>query len=115
MMNLTVLCENTAIPSSGIIGEHGFSVFIEKAEKTYLFDTGQKSSVIHNAGCLKKDLKNIDRVFLSHGHYDHTGGLLSVLSLTLKADIYAHQDIFSERVAIIEKATEKLEKKCWHT
>jgi 7,8-dihydropterin-6-yl-methyl-4-(beta-D-ribofuranosyl)aminobenzene 5'-phosphate synthase len=110
MLKLTILCENTVVPSADIIGEHGFAVLIETESKTYLFDTGQGHSIVHNALCLGKDLRKVKRIFLSHGHYDHTGGLKKVLNITEKIDIYAHPDIFSKRIAVLKRGGEKINK-----
>ncbi|MCP4717274.1 MAG: MBL fold metallo-hydrolase, partial [Deltaproteobacteria bacterium] len=79
MTTLTILCENTALPSLGTLGEHGFSVLIEVPDSTWLFDTGQGQTIGHNARILKKDLQAVSKIILSHGHYDHTGGLTAVL------------------------------------
>ena len=58
------------------IGEWGFSAIIEADGKRILFDTGSReATVLQNATELKINLKNIDNVFLSHNHKDHTGGL----------------------------------------
>lgn len=110
MLKLTILCENTVVPSADIIGEHGFAVLIETESKTYLFDTGQGHSIVHNTLCLGKDLRKVKRIFLSHGHYDHTGGLKKVLNITEKIDIYAHPDIFSKRIAVLKRGGEKINK-----
>lgn len=99
---ITILCENSAAPSSSTIGEHGFAAFIETEKGNYLFDTGQGFSVLHNARCLKKDLSAIKAVFLSHGHYDHTGGLPDVLKLKNHAKVYAHPDIFAQKYALVK-------------
>lgn len=96
-LRLTILCENTAGKPAGIIGEHGFACFLERNEGAYLFDTGQGLGIAHNAQTLQTDLAAIRAVFLSHGHFDHTGGLVDVLRRTGPVDIYAHPDIFSER------------------
>ena len=95
---LTILCENSAGVPFGVIGEHGFACFVETPDGNYLFDTGQGFGIIHNAMTLNKDLRNINAIMISHGHYDHTGGLPAVLQLTGRIDVYAHPDIFSERV-----------------
>ncbi len=94
---LTILCENSAGVPFGVIGEHGFACLVETATGNYLFDTGQGFSIVQNALALKKDLQNITAIMISHGHYDHTGGLPAVLALKGDVDVYAHPDIFCDR------------------
>ena len=94
---LTILCENSAGVPFKVIGEHGFACFIETPHGNYLFDTGQGFGILQNAMALNKDLKSIQSIMISHGHYDHTGGLPAVLQVRGKVDIHAHPDIFSER------------------
>ena len=95
---LTILCENTAGVPFGVVGEHGFACFIETPEGNYLFDTGQGFGIVQNSLALNKDLRSINAVMISHGHYDHTGGLPAVLKLKGEVDVYGHPDIFSERI-----------------
>jgi 7,8-dihydropterin-6-yl-methyl-4-(beta-D-ribofuranosyl)aminobenzene 5'-phosphate synthase len=93
---ITVLCENTvAVP--GLLGEHGFAAYVETREGNILFDTGQGFSLIQNSLRLQKDLRQVSHVILSHGHFDHTGGLLAFLGLHGPCDIVAHPDVLSER------------------
>ncbi|MGA9378896.1 MAG: MBL fold metallo-hydrolase [Phormidium sp.] len=75
---LTVLVENTA-SGRGLLGEHGLSYLIEAGDYRLLFDTGQGWVLKHNAKQLGISLQNLDAVVLSHGHYDHAGGLMAVL------------------------------------
>jgi len=97
----TVLCENTAgIPFRGI-GEHGLSILIERGEKRILFDTGQGLGLASNASLLGKDLAGVHTVVLSHGHYDHTGGLGVFLGLSGHATVIGHPDILMDRYAQI--------------
>jgi 7,8-dihydropterin-6-yl-methyl-4-(beta-D-ribofuranosyl)aminobenzene 5'-phosphate synthase len=99
---ITVLCENTVGALIGT-GEHGFSAFIETEMGSYLFDTGNGSSIVRNALLLRKDLASVKKVFLSHGHYDHTGGLPDVLRLTGAIDVLGHPHIFLERIAVLKE------------
>jgi len=101
-MKITILCENTVGRLVGY-GEHGFSAFIETEQGNYLFDTGSGHAVIANSLVLNKDLKSIKKIFLSHGHFDHTGGLPEVLKLKGEVDVHAHPDVFSDRIKILKK------------
>ncbi|MCF7791461.1 MAG: MBL fold metallo-hydrolase [Victivallales bacterium] len=96
-VKLTVLCDNSVKTFSSLIGEHGFACFIETDNNKFLFDTGQGLGIIHNAFSLNIDIKEADGIILSHGHWDHTGGLESVLKLTGRKKIYAHPDVFAKK------------------
>ena len=96
---ITVLCENTVGQLIGS-GEHGFSAFIETDNGNFLFDTGSGHSVVSNSLALNKELKTIKRIFLSHGHFDHTGGLPEVLKLKGKVDVHVHPNVFSNRIVL---------------
>ena len=79
-VKVTTLCENSApAPSRGVMGEHGMSMLLEAGGKRILFDTGGGLSLLHNARKLNVDLGGLDGLVLSHGHYDHTGGLKDLL------------------------------------
>jgi 7,8-dihydropterin-6-yl-methyl-4-(beta-D-ribofuranosyl)aminobenzene 5'-phosphate synthase len=95
-IKITTLAENTAEP--GFLAEWGLSMFIEADSLKVLFDTGAGNAAVHNASLLGVDLTTVDKIVLSHGHHDHTGGLREVL-LRMKKDveIIAHPDIWSAK------------------
>jgi len=94
---VTILTDNVVPGRSELIGEHGFSAYIETGKGNFLFDTGRGKTVVYNALLLKKDLTTINKIVLSHGHHDHTGGLPDVLRIQLKKtiDVYAHPYVFA--------------------
>ena len=88
-IRITTLVENCA-SGAGLLAEHGLSFWIEYGDKRILFDTGQSNILTKNAKVLGIDLAETDAIVLSHGHYDHTGGLAAVLEIAEKAKIYLH-------------------------
>ena len=76
-VRLKILVDNIA--AEGLLAEHGFSLLIENNGRIILFDTGQGPALPHNAEKMNVDLQKTDLLILSHGHYDHTGGLPTVL------------------------------------
>jgi len=98
---ITILCENSVGPISGTLGEHGFSALIEPSQgEPLLFDTGQGLTLLHNARRMNRDLSKVHNVVISHGHYDHTGGLLPLLTECGPKQILAHPGIFTPRFRI---------------
>ena len=98
-IRITTLSENTA-PRAGLLAEHGLSILIETDTVNILLDTGQSTSVSKNADNLGADLSKIDKIVLSHGHHDHTGGLRQVLrKMRKEVEIIAHPDIWSAKYA----------------
>ncbi len=96
-IKLTILCENSAGRPFGVVGEHGFACFIETQAGNVLFDTGQGMGICGNAAVLGKNLASVQAIAISHGHYDHTGGLPQVLEQTGPVPVYGHPDIFASR------------------
>ena len=98
-ITITTLVENTvAQTGKNLIGEHGLSFLIEIENHKILFDTGQKLALSHNAKVMDISLGEIDSVVISHGHYDHTGGLQSLLQHQDDFKLYAHPNVFNEKV-----------------
>jgi 7,8-dihydropterin-6-yl-methyl-4-(beta-D-ribofuranosyl)aminobenzene 5'-phosphate synthase len=94
--SITILVENT-VCEQGLAAEHGWAVWIEYGTYKVLFDTGQSSLLIKNAEHLGVDITKTDTIVLSHGHYDHTGGLKSVLEIAAKPKVIIHPDGFNEK------------------
>ena len=88
-LRITVLAENTA-RGIDLLGEHGLAFWIEAGGRRILFDTGQGKVLHHNARCLEVPLDTAEMVAISHGHFDHTGGLKDVLGTAGQIDLYMH-------------------------
>ncbi len=86
---ITVLVEDTA-GGRGLLAEHGLSFWVELDNMRVLFDTGQGQVILGNARRLDIPLQRVSAIALSHGHYDHTGGLGAVLKDARSAIMYAH-------------------------
>lgn len=99
-VKITVLFENTARDLLGI-GSLGFAAFIETGRASYLFDTGGNAHILDNAQAYGKDLRTVRKIFISHGHWDHTGGLEAVLKVRGEVDVLGHPDIFGKHYSTI--------------
>lgn len=92
-IKVTTLCENTA--TFGFLGEWGLSIHVEVDEFNILLDTGLSCSAINNAHLRNIDLTRIDKIVLSHGHVDHTGGLRGLLQeRKQQIEVIAHPDVW---------------------
>ena len=101
-MILKTLMENTAADPA-FQAEHGLSLYIETGDTKILFDSGQSPAFAQNAKTLGVDLAAVDFAVLSHGHYDHSGGLETFLSLNDHAPVYLSQYAFDESIDGIGK------------
>jgi 7,8-dihydropterin-6-yl-methyl-4-(beta-D-ribofuranosyl)aminobenzene 5'-phosphate synthase len=95
---ITILVDNKA--NEGLLAEHGLAVWIETAGRRLLFDAGQGPALASNAGRLNVPLHSADSLILSHGHYDHTGGLPLVIESTPAVHIHCHPAATSPRYSI---------------
>ena len=86
-MRIITLMENTP-GAPGCVHEHGLCFYLETQQHTLLLDTGATDAFADNAAQLGLDLGRVDTVVLSHGHYDHAGGLLRLAELAPTAALY---------------------------
>jgi 7,8-dihydropterin-6-yl-methyl-4-(beta-D-ribofuranosyl)aminobenzene 5'-phosphate synthase len=102
-VKITILVDNQACTqqSGGELGsEHGLSLWIEAGGMRILLDTGQGGVIERNVAALGVDLGTTDILVLSHGHYDHTGGLPYVLRYAEHAAVYCHPAVRLPRYAV---------------
>ncbi len=97
-MRITVLVDNHAAP--GLASEHGLSLWLATDTGNVLFDTGQGPALESNATALGIPLESAQAIVLSHGHYDHTGGLPFALSRSPSAAVFAHPEVLAQRFSI---------------
>lgn len=92
-MRIRVLVEDGArSPEVGC--EHGLSLYIEANGRSILFDMGQSALFLKNARTMKADIGAVDAAILSHGHYDHGGGMAAFLAANDRADVYVNVRAF---------------------
>jgi 7,8-dihydropterin-6-yl-methyl-4-(beta-D-ribofuranosyl)aminobenzene 5'-phosphate synthase len=104
-IKITTLAENTA--GLGYLAEWGLSMFIEADGVKVLFDTGAGIAAVHNAQLFGIDLATVDKIVISHGHRDHTGGLREVLMRMKKeVEVIAHPDIWALKYTRWQKRSE---------
>jgi 7,8-dihydropterin-6-yl-methyl-4-(beta-D-ribofuranosyl)aminobenzene 5'-phosphate synthase len=107
-IKITILYDNY-VHAEGTKADWGYACLIEGMEKTILFDTGTKPEILmHNVRQLKVDLKDVDMVVISHGHGDHTGGLLTVLEKKPGIPVYLPGYFPAEFIERVEKAGGKV-------
>ncbi len=97
-VEITVLVDNQA--GEGLTAEHGLSLWIAAGRRRILFDTGQGAALTLNARQLGMPLEETETIVLSHGHYDHTGGLSDVLTLAPEANLVLHPDAVTCRYSV---------------
>lgn len=101
-MKITCLIENTSVRDD-IGSEHGLSMYVETDTSKLLFDMGQTELFSDNAGKLGVDLSEVDAAVLSHGHYDHGGGLARFLEINKKAPVYLSRYAFEPHLNAASK------------
>lgn len=104
MMKITTLIENKPGNREELDYEHGLSIFIEVDGKRILFDLGQSGNFIDNARKLDIDVKELDYVIISHGHYDHSGGLERLVKeINPNIKLYIGKGFFNKKYSLIEE------------
>ena len=98
-MIITVLAENTSI-SDDFGSEHGLSLYIKTNTRKILFDVGASNLFLENAKKLNVDVSDIDYLIISHGHYDHGGGLKAFLRENKKSEVFLHRLAFGKYYAL---------------
>ena len=101
-MKITVLMENTAA-REGLSAAHGLSLYIETPKHRVLMDMGPNDDYLENAAKLGVDLRQVDIAVLSHGHYDHGGGLKAFCRLNDHARIYVRENAFGDYWSLAEE------------
>ncbi|WP_223814536.1 MBL fold metallo-hydrolase [Thermoanaerobacterium thermosaccharolyticum] len=103
-MELQVLIENV-VYKKDFLAEHGLSMLVKKEDKAVLVDTGQSGNFIINFGLMGINLKDINKVILTHGHYDHVGGLKDLMDENKDVRIYASHKILNRKYALRKNGT----------
>ena len=102
-MSTRIICviNDVALENINLRREHGLSLWIETEYGIVLYDTGQTNEVLsHNLSVLSLTPQDIQALVLSHAHYDHTGGLETILAVNPDIPIFAHSDIFRQRFSL---------------
>jgi 7,8-dihydropterin-6-yl-methyl-4-(beta-D-ribofuranosyl)aminobenzene 5'-phosphate synthase len=106
-IQITTLSENTA-RTTHLLAEWGLSILIEADDHRVLLDTGQSLSAAYNAIVLGIDLSQIDKIVFSHGHFDHTGGLIYILRMMKReVEVIAHPDIWTAKYGKLPEKKEE--------
>lgn len=100
-MKVNSIIENTS--RNGLPVEHGLSLYIEREDgERVLFDMGQSALFASNAKALSLDIAAVDVAVVSHGHYDHGGGLRTFLEENSKAKVFVHREAFLPHYSLRE-------------
>lgn len=107
-VSITTLVENSAGDHKSLGPEHGLSFLIKSGDEQVIFDTGQSERFLQNAAFLGEDLpKRVSTVVLSHGHYDHTGGLTHLLGASeQRLNIHVGTGFFEPKYSVSGPAFE---------
>ncbi len=107
-LRITTLVENTLGEHLALKNEHGISFYIEKDSHKVLFDAGQSDAFMYNAAQLKIDLSDLEYIVLSHGHYDHSGGLIHLAEQHRRYEVVMGSGFFNEKYGFTGNSYEYL-------
>lgn len=102
-MEVIVLAENETTGTPHLLGEHGLALLVLAHGRRVLFDTGATDALVHNAKTLglADALARLDAIVVSHGHYDHAGGLAAVLGLAVQSTpVHVRPGFFKPRLSL---------------
>jgi len=108
MLQITTLVENSPGEHKGLVHEHGLCFHIDNGGNCLLFDVGPTDALIRNAAKLRIDLTRVSQVVLSHGHYDHSGGLRFLATPTSGFGVVTGRGFFDEKYGEMGAAHEFL-------
>ena len=97
MLRIVTLVENSPGEHKGLAYEHGLCFHIETGDNSLLFDVGQSDAAVRNAAKLRIDLQAVRSVVLSHGHYDHSGGLRALAATTTRFELVTGSGFFEAK------------------
>lgn len=100
MLRITTLVENSPGEHKSLVNEHGLSFHIDNGGNPLIFDTGQSDALVRNAARLRVDLSDVRRVVLSHGHFDHSGGLRFLAAQTRRFDVVTGEGFFLDKYGV---------------
>lgn len=102
-LKITTLIENMSGRDERLKYEHGLSLFIEFDGRKILFDTGQTGAYLDNARLMGIAVKDVDTMIISHGHYDHSGGVMNTMDLLRQGTMmYVGQEFFDGKYKVLE-------------
>lgn len=105
-ISITTIIENHSDVDNKYISEHGLSLLIKTKEMNILFDTGQTNNFLENMKAMNIDYNSINKVILSHGHYDHTGGICALLEKAKNIEtVYVGDNFFNKKYKLKDDNT----------